>query len=103
MHCAGAGIRSAAKPFLDATSNFAEIVLRFLASRRRLKCRRILERTVPGRADAKANGVKVQRRLSVTPRQQRTHERKLPWARRSVAHGFNRSGNDESNRRNQCY
>jgi len=55
---AGAGIRSLAEPFLDTTSDFAEIIFAFLRVAAKLERRRILERTARGRADAKANGVK---------------------------------------------
>ena len=55
---AGAGIRSLAEPYLDTTSDFAEIVLAILGVAAKLERRRILERTARGRADAKANGVK---------------------------------------------
>jgi DNA invertase Pin-like site-specific DNA recombinase len=57
MRQAGAGIRSLAEPFLDTTSDFAEIVFAILGVVAKLEHRRILERTVRGRADAKAKGV----------------------------------------------
>ena len=59
---AGAGIRSLAGPYLDTTSDFAEIVLAILGVAAKLERRRILERTARGRADAKANGVKFGRK-----------------------------------------
>jgi DNA invertase Pin-like site-specific DNA recombinase len=58
MQRAGAGIRSLAEPYLDTTSDFAEIVFAILGVAAKLERRRILERTARGRADAKANGVK---------------------------------------------
>ena len=70
MQRAGAGIRSLAEPYLDTTSDFAEIVLAILGVAAKLERRRILERTARGRADAKANGVKFGRKLILTPHQQ---------------------------------
>src|SRR5450755_645153 len=58
MQRAGAGIRSLAEPFLDTTSDFAEIVFAILGVAAKLERRRILERTARGRADAKAKGVR---------------------------------------------
>ena len=50
---AGAGIRSLAEPFLDTTSDFAEIIFAIFGVAAKLERRRILERTARGRADAK--------------------------------------------------
>jgi DNA invertase Pin-like site-specific DNA recombinase len=50
---ARAGIRSLAEPFLDTTSDFAEIIFAILGVAAKLERRRILECTVRGRADAK--------------------------------------------------
>src|ERR1700680_4444125 len=61
MQRAGAGIRSLAEPYLDTTSDFAEIVFAILGVAAKLERRRILERTVRGRADAKEKGVKFGR------------------------------------------
>ena len=44
MQRAGAGIRSLAEPFLDTTSDFAEIVFAILGVAAKLERRRILER-----------------------------------------------------------
>ena len=52
MQRAGAGIRSLAEPFLDTTSDFAEIIFAILGVAAKLERRRILERTARGRADA---------------------------------------------------
>ena len=71
MQKAGAGIRSLAEPFLDTTSDFAEIVFAILGVAAKLERRRILERTARGRADAKAKGVKFGRKPKLTPHQQR--------------------------------
>jgi DNA invertase Pin-like site-specific DNA recombinase len=68
---AGAGIRSLAEPFLDTTSDFAEIVFAILGVAAKLERRRILDRTARGRADAKAKGVKFGRKPKLTPHQQR--------------------------------
>ena len=62
MQRAGAGIRSLAEPFLDTTSDFAEIIFAILGVAAKLERRRILERTARGRADAKAKGVKFGRK-----------------------------------------
>jgi DNA invertase Pin-like site-specific DNA recombinase len=69
MQKAGAGIRSLAEPFLDTTSDFAEIVFAILGVAEKLERRRIVERTARGRADAK--GVKFGRKPTLTPHQQR--------------------------------
>jgi DNA invertase Pin-like site-specific DNA recombinase len=58
MQRAGAGLRSIAEPVVDTTSDFAELVLAMLGVAAKLERRRIAERTVCGRADAKAKGVK---------------------------------------------
>ena len=49
MQRAGAGIRSLAEPFLDTTSDFAEIVFSILRVAAKLEYRRIRERTARGR------------------------------------------------------
>jgi len=59
---AGAGHRSLAEPIVDATSDFAEIVLAALGVAAKLERWRIMERTAVGRADAKAQAVKFGRR-----------------------------------------
>ncbi len=71
MQKAGAGIRSLAEPFLDTTSDFAEIVFAILGVAAKLERRRIVERTARGRADAKARGVQFGRKPSLTPHQRR--------------------------------
>jgi DNA invertase Pin-like site-specific DNA recombinase len=70
MQKAGAGIRSVAEPFLDTTSDFAEIVFAILGVAAKLERRRILERAARGRADAKAKGVKFGRKPTLTPHEQ---------------------------------
>jgi DNA invertase Pin-like site-specific DNA recombinase len=70
MQRAGAGIRSLAEPFLDTTSDFAEIIFAILGVAAKLERRRISERTARGRADAKAKGVKFGRKPALTPHQQ---------------------------------
>ena len=54
MQRAGAGIRSLAEPFLDSTSDFAEIIFAILGVAVKLERRRILERTARGLADTKS-------------------------------------------------
>jgi DNA invertase Pin-like site-specific DNA recombinase len=71
MQKAGAGIRSIAEPFLDTTSDFAEIVFAILGVAAKLERPRILERTARGRTDAKAKGVKFGRKPKLTTHQQR--------------------------------
>jgi DNA invertase Pin-like site-specific DNA recombinase len=87
----GAGIRSLAEPYLDATSDFAEIVLAILGVAATLERRRILERTARGRADAKANGVKFGRKPILTPHQQKEARQRLEAGetQRSVARSYN--------------
>ena len=69
MQKAGAGIRSLAEPFLDTTSDFAEIVFAILGVAAKLEHRRIKDRTARGRADAKAKGVKFGRKPKLTSQQ----------------------------------
>jgi DNA invertase Pin-like site-specific DNA recombinase len=66
MQRAGAGIRSLAEPFLDTTSDFAEIVFAILGVAAKLEYRRIKAQTAPDRADAKARGVKFGRKPKLT-------------------------------------
>jgi DNA invertase Pin-like site-specific DNA recombinase len=76
---AGAGLRSIAEPVVDTTSDFAELVLAMPGVAAKLERRRILERTAPGRADAKAKGNKFGRKPALTPHeQQETREPSLP-------------------------
>ena len=91
MQRAGAGIRSLAEPFLDTTSDFAEIVFAILGVAAKLERRRILERTARGRADAKAKGVKFGRKPILTPHQQREARARIEAGetQRSVARSFN--------------
>src|SRR6202047_3041779 len=77
MQSAGAGIRSLAEPFLDTTSDFAEIIFAILGVAAKLERRRILERTARGRADAKANGVTFGRKPILTPHQQQEARKRL--------------------------
>ena len=67
MQKAEAGTRSLAEPFLDTTSDFAEIVFAIVGVAAKLERRRILERTARGRADAKAKGVKFGRKTDTQP------------------------------------
>src|SRR6516162_6865835 len=77
MQRAGAGIRSLAEPFLDTTSDFAEIIFAILGVAAKLERRRIRERTARGRADAKTNGVKFGRKPTLTPHQQNEARKRL--------------------------
>ncbi len=72
MQRAGAGLRSLAEPVIDTTSDFAELMLAMLGMAAKLECRRIMERTARGRADAKAEGVRFGgRKPKLTGHQQR--------------------------------
>jgi DNA invertase Pin-like site-specific DNA recombinase len=89
---AGAGIRSLAEPFLDTTSDFAEIVFAILGATAKLELRRILERTARGRADANAKGIKFGRKPTLTPHQQREAIERRDVHRetlRSIASSYN--------------
>jgi DNA invertase Pin-like site-specific DNA recombinase len=89
MQQAGAGVRSLAEPFLDTTSDFAEIVFAILGVTAKLERRRILERTARGRADAKAKGVKFGRKFTLTPHQQKQALLEAGETQRSVARSYN--------------
>src|SRR5271166_1566451 len=91
MQQAGAGIRSLAEPFLDTTSDFAEIIFAILGVAAKLERRRVLERTARGRADAKAKGVKFGRKPKLTPHQQREARKRIAAGetQRSVARSYN--------------
>jgi DNA invertase Pin-like site-specific DNA recombinase len=91
MQRAGAGIRSLAEPFLDTTSDFAEIVFAILGVAAKLERRRIVERTARGRADATAKGVKFGRKPTLTPHQQREARERIAAGetQRSVARSYN--------------
>jgi DNA invertase Pin-like site-specific DNA recombinase len=91
MQRAGAGIRSLAEPFLDTTSDFAEIIFAILGVAAKLERRRILERTARGRADGKEKGVKFGRKPILTPHQQIEARKRLEAGetQRSVARSYN--------------
>jgi DNA invertase Pin-like site-specific DNA recombinase len=91
MQRKGAGIRSLAEPFLDTTSDFAEIVFAILGVAAKLERRRILERTERGRADAKAKGVKFGRKPKLTPHQRREAQERVAAGetQRSIARSYN--------------
>src|SRR5690349_8242297 len=91
MQRAGAGIRSLAEPFLDTTSDFAEIVFAILGVAAKLEHRRIKERTAQGRADAKVKGVKFGRKPKLTAHQQREAAARIKRGetQRSVARSYN--------------
>jgi DNA invertase Pin-like site-specific DNA recombinase len=88
MQRAGAGIRSLAEPFLDTTSDFAEIVFAILGVAAKLEHRR----TAQGRADAKAKDAKFGRKPKLTPHQQREAIRRRDVdgeTLRSIARSYN--------------
>jgi len=80
-----------AEPFLDTTSDFAEIIFAILGVAAKLERRRILERTARGRADAKEKGVKFGRKPTLTPHQQKEARARLDAGetQRSVARSYN--------------
>ena len=88
---AGAGIRSLAEPFLDTTSDFAEIIFAILGVAAKLERRRSLERTARGRANAKASGVKFGRKPKLTPHQQQEARKRIAAGEthRSIARTYN--------------
>jgi DNA invertase Pin-like site-specific DNA recombinase len=98
MQRAGAGIRSLAEPFLDTTSDFAEIIFAILGVAAKLERRRILDRTARGRADAKAKGVKFGRQAHAhpapaergpqAPRSWRDAAQRRPQLQRQSEHDF---------------
>src|ERR1700722_6116482 len=87
MQRAGAGIRSLAEPFLDTTSDFAEIIFATLGVAAKLERRRILERTARGRPDPRETGEKFGRKPILTPHQQKEARKRLDAGetQRSVA------------------
>jgi DNA invertase Pin-like site-specific DNA recombinase len=91
MQRAEAGIRSLVEPYLDTTSDLAEIVSAILRVAAKLERRRIVERTARGRADAKANGVKFGRKPILTRHQQKEVRKRLRAGetQRSVARSYN--------------
>ena len=82
---AGAGIRSLAEPFLDTTSDFAEIIFAILGVAAKLERRRILERASRGRADAKANVLGTAARRSLPRTSRKRPASASTRARRSAA------------------
>ncbi len=91
MQKAGAGIKSLAEPFLDTTSDFAEIIFAILGVAAKLERRRILERTARGRADAQERGVKFGRKPKLTTHQQKEARARVARGetQRSVAWSYN--------------
>ena len=72
-------------PYLDTTSDFAEIVFAILGVAAKLERRRILERTACGRSEAKAKGVRFGRKPILTPHQQQEARSASKLASRSGA------------------
>ena len=66
---AGAGLRLLEEPFIDTTSEMADMVIFVVGWAAKWHRRRILENTATGRARAKANGVKFGRKPKLTPHQ----------------------------------
>jgi DNA invertase Pin-like site-specific DNA recombinase len=91
MQRAGAGIRSLAEPFLDTTSDFAEIIFAILGVAAKLERRRILERTAGGRSDAKKKGVKFGRKPKLAAHQQQEARKRIEAGetQRSIARSYN--------------
>lgn len=91
MQYSVAGIWSLAGPLLGATSDFAEIVFAILGVAAQLERCRILERTVRGRADAKAKRVGFGRKPKLTSHLQREAAERITGGetQRSVACSYN--------------
>jgi DNA invertase Pin-like site-specific DNA recombinase len=92
MQKAGAGIRSFAEPFLDTTSDFAEIVFAILGVAASWNAAASRNAPARGRADAKAKGVKFSRKPSLTLHQQREAIRRRDVdgeTLRSIARSYN--------------
>lgn len=91
MQRAGAGIRSLDEPFLDTTSDSAEIIFAIPGVAAKLEHRRILEHTARGRADAQSKGVKFGCKPALTAHQQREVRAHVAAGetQRSVARSYN--------------
>jgi DNA invertase Pin-like site-specific DNA recombinase len=90
MHRAAASIRSLAEPYLDTTSDFAEIIFAILGVAAKLEhC--ILDRMARGRADAKENSVKFGCKPILTPHRQKEARKRLEAGKtqRSGARSYN--------------
>lgn len=87
----GAGLHSLAEPALDMTSEYAEIMLAVIGFAASLKRKNIRARTARGRADAKAQGMKLSRKPKFTPHQQREAAARLQEGepQRSIARSYN--------------
>lgn len=66
---AGAGFRSLNEPIVDTTSELADVVLAVLGIAAKWERARMIERTSAGRALAVTRGVKLGRKLKLTPGQ----------------------------------
>lgn len=66
---AGAGFRSLNEPIVDTTSELADVVLAVLGIAAKWERARMIERTAAGRAQAVMRGVKLGRKLKLTPGQ----------------------------------
>ncbi len=88
MQRAGAGIRSLVEPFLDTTSDFAEILFAILGVAAKLERRRILERTARVR---QGQGREIRTQADFTPNQQREARKRIDEGetQRSVARRYN--------------
>jgi DNA invertase Pin-like site-specific DNA recombinase len=96
MQRAGSGIRSLAEPFLDTTSDFAEIIFAILGVAAKLERRRILERTARGRRQGERRQIRSQadphpapaKRGSRAPRRRRDAAQRRPLLQRQSKHDF---------------
>lgn len=66
---AGAGLRLLDEPFIDTTSEMADLIVFLVGWAARWQRRRILENTAHGREMARARGVKFGRKPKLTPEQ----------------------------------
>ncbi len=87
----GAGLRLLEEPFIDTTSEMADLVVFLVGWAARWQRRRILENTASGRELAKTRGVKFGRKPKLTPHQQQEARQRIEAGERTreVARSYN--------------
>lgn len=87
----GAGLRLLEEPFIDTTSEMADLVVFLVGWAARWQRRRILENTASGRELAKSRGVKFGRKPKLTPHQQQEARQRIAAGEltREVARSYN--------------
>lgn len=90
VKAAGAGLKLLDEPFIDTTSELADLVLFIMGWAARWHRRRILENTANGRALAKERGVKFGRKPKLSRRQKQEVLRRLQCGETiaQVAHAY---------------